>query len=325
MHARGTTRLSIAACLAALTTSPASADGPVIDVHRHVTWPGDDDAAYRGKVLEEMGRENVVLSLIHLTEPSDVQDWALQSPDRFIAGPMFPCPRNTTEPFYRCFPETQGWPDIDWLEREARAGRIGLLGEMLFVYAGVAPDDPRMRPYWALAAKHDLPVMVHINRGPPPGARNSLRGVPGCCPDFDGELGNPALLRPILDRHPGLRIVLFHAGMGNAPDHLPFPAETLALLRDYPSVYLDMSILNSVAPAEAHEAELKRFIDAGFGSRILLGSDNLPIALIKRRLEAIDWLSPQQRRAIYYDNAARFLRLSEERIAAHRSAAGISD
>jgi hypothetical protein len=34
-----------------------------------------------------------------------------------------------------------------------------------------------------------------------------------------------------------------------------------------------MSILNSVSPAETHEAELKRLIDAGFGDRILFGSD----------------------------------------------------
>src|SRR6266511_3783522 len=83
----------------------------------------------------------------------------------------------------------------DWvLEREMAAGNIGILGEMLFVYAGVHPDDKRMSPYWALAAKDDVPVAVHINRGPPPGV--GPRSNPRCCPAFDGGNGQPCPAAP---------------------------------------------------------------------------------------------------------------------------------
>ena len=75
-----------------------------------------------------------------------------------------------------------------------------------------------------------------------------------------------------------------------APDLLPFNTEIEALLKDYATVYFDMSILNSVAPAETHEAELKRLINAGFGDRIMFGSDTRPAAPILRRLENIAWL-----------------------------------
>jgi len=78
------------------------------------------------------------------------------------------CPQTREQPFYRCFAETKGWPDLTWLEREMAAGRIGVLGEMLFVYTGVDPNNSKMAPYWALAAKYDVPVAVHINRGPGP-------------------------------------------------------------------------------------------------------------------------------------------------------------
>lgn len=189
------------------------------------------------------------------------------------------------------------------------AGKIRILGEMLFVYVGVRPDDVRLAPYWALAAKHDVPVSVHINRGP--GPASGLRG-----PAFDAEMGNPVLLRPVLERHRGLRIVLAHVGTGS-PDLLPFNAEIDALLKDYSTVSFDMSILNSVAPAEAHEAELKRLINAGFSDRIMFGSDTRPAAPILRRLENIAWLTGSQRRAILYDNAARFLRLDAQTIARH--------
>jgi uncharacterized protein len=294
------------------TVAQRPAREPIIDVHRHASWPGTSDDVQRAALLAEMDAAGIVLSLLHINEPGDVQGWLEAAAGRFIGGPAMPCPQTREEPFYRCFAETKGWPDLMWLEREMAAGRIGILGEMLFVYAGVHPDDTRMAPYWALAAKYDVPVTVHINRGP--GPASGLRG-----PAFNGEMGNPALLRPVLERHRGLRILLAHVGTGGAPDILPFNTEINALLKDYSTVYFDMSILNSVAPAQTHEAELKRLIDAGFGDRIMFGSDTRPAAPILRRLEDIAWLTEKQRRAILYENAARFLRLDAQTIARHHA------
>jgi predicted TIM-barrel fold metal-dependent hydrolase len=105
---------------------------------------------------------------------------------------------------------------------------------------------------------------------------------------------------------------------GRQPDFPPFDEETFALLRDYPRVHLDLTILNSVFPADVHERELRRLVDARFGDRIMFGTDGQPAGPILRRLEAIPWLTHDQRRAILYDNAARFLRLDARTIAAHR-------
>jgi hypothetical protein len=294
---------------------PAAA-GPIIDVHKHASWPGADDAAARSALLAEMDAEGIVLSLLHLNEPGDVKGWLQAAPGRFIGGPAMPCPATPQEPFFRCFADTQGWPELTWLEDELAAGRIGILGEMLFVYSGVHPDDKRMRPYWALAAKYDVPVAIHINRGPPPGV--GPRRDPRCCPAFDGELGNPALLRPVLERHPRLRVLLQHVGGSGSPGHATFEKETLALLADHSTVYFDTSIWNSESPDDEHQAGLRQLIDAGFGDRILFGSDTRPAGPVLRRLERIDWLSAAQRRAILYDNAARFLRLDAQTIARHR-------
>ena len=317
LGARATRSGPVADIAAAEPPATAQRFQPIIDVHRHASWPGADDAAARAALLAEMDAEGVVLSLLYINEPGDVQGWLEAAPGRFIGGPAMPCPQTPQEPFYRCFAETKGWPELGWLEREMAAGRIGVLGEMLFVYTGVRPDDAGMSPYWALAAKYDVPVAVHINRGPPPGS--GPRRDPKCCPAFDGEMGNPALLRSVLERHRGLRILLEHVGTGGAPDNLPFNKEIEALLRDYSSVYFDMSILNSDAPAETHEAELKRWIAAGFADRILFGSDNRPAAPILRRLERIAWLTPKQHQAILYDNAARFLRLDKRTINRHHT------
>lgn len=78
-----------------------------------------------------------------------------------------------------------------------------------------------------------------------------------------------------------------------------------------------MSIVNSDAPEDVHQAKLRRLIDAGLGDRIMFGSDTRPAGPILRRLENIGWLAASQRRAILYDNAARFLRLDAQTIARH--------
>ncbi|MEQ8178180.1 MAG: amidohydrolase family protein [Amphiplicatus sp.] len=297
-------------------TGAATAPQPVINAHIHAAWPHSDDAAYRAEVVREMADNNIVLAVLHINERSDMDDWARAEPGLFIASPAFPCPVGTDDPNHECFIEEGGWPSLDWLEEGLASGEIGAFGEMLFIYTGVAANDARMDPYWALAAKYDAPVFVHINRGPPPASPSRPEG---CCPNFDSDLGNPALLKPALEKYPSLRISLQHAGFPAAPqfDNIDYWEETLSLMRDYPNVYADMTIVNSIVPVEVHAAALRRFIDEGFADRIMFGTDNMPATAIVARLDGFDFLTPEQRRAILYDNAARFLRLDAETIDRH--------
>lgn len=39
--------------------------------------------------------------------------------------------------------------------------------------------------------------------------------------------------------------------------------ETVALMNDYPGVYADMSVLNSVGPRSLHDASLRKLVNAG--------------------------------------------------------------
>ncbi len=306
---------ALSACTPSQDASSADpAPQPIINVHMHSAWPGGDDA-YRDDVVKEMDSNNIVLSVLHFTEAADIDDWARAEPQRFLAGPQMPCPQREEGVLF-CFPDEDGWADLTWLETHMASGDIGAMGEMLFVYAGIAPDDPRMDGYWALAEKYEVPVGVHINRGPPIGAPPRLEG---CCPDFNSDIGNPELLRPVLDQYPGLRIYLQHAGIPAMPDldDIDYTEETFALMRDYPNVYAEMTILNSLWPVEIHEAVLKNFIAQGFGDRIMFGTDNLPAAPIIERLNSFEFLTEAQRRGIFYDNAARFLKLEQEVIDAH--------
>ncbi len=61
---------------------------------------------------------------------------------------------------------------------------------------------------------------------------------------------------------------------------------------------------------------LRRLLDAGLGKRLMFGSDATPSRpqLIPETVEAIEsvsFLTDEQKRDIFYNNAARFLRLDD--------------
>ena len=291
--------------------TPAAAQSerpqPIIDMHRHTPWPGEPDAEGLALIRKELRAHHVVASALFITGQEDVAIYRTDEASRLLLSPMMPCPALTADRKW-CFTEADGqMPSLAWLDQQlARGGLVGI-GELVFNYSAVHPNGREMAPYWALAAKHDVPAFVHTGRGPDAGL--GPRRHAGCCPDYQADFGNPALLRPVLSKQSRLRLVLQHAGF----DYMD---ETIALMRDFPNVYAEMSVLNSVGPRELHDASLKRLAEAGLADRILLGSDDQDYTLILERIEGADFLTPAQRRGIYYDNAARFLRLDPKTIAA---------
>jgi predicted TIM-barrel fold metal-dependent hydrolase len=84
---------------------------------------------------------------------------------------------------------------------------------------------------------------------------------------------------------------------------------------------VDVGVIVFTQPRAAFYRYLAGIIDAGFGKRVMFGSDQMvwPGA-IERSIAVIEetpFLGEAARRDIFYNNAARFLRLSEEQIARH--------
>lgn len=193
------------------------------------------------------------------------------------------------------------------LRRHLEAGDFRILGEITNQYAGIVPDDERREPYWALAEELDIPVAIHLGEGYP--------GAPYLDdPDYRVRFGSPLLLEEVLVRHPKLRLYVMHYGS-------PLVDEMIAVMQTYPNVYIDIGGNTWPYPREYFYSQLKQFIDAGFGKRILFGSDQMMWPeLIELSIEIIEqapFLSEEQRRDILYNNAARFLRLSEEEMTRH--------
>ena len=193
---------------------------------------------------------------------------------------------------------------VDSLEKLFRSGEFKVFGEITIQYEGRLPSDSAFEPYLALAERLDIPMGIHIGTGPP--------GAPYLfAKDYRARMHSALVLEEALIRHPNLRVYVMHAGW-------PMLDDMLATLYTHPQLYVDVGAIVYVLPKKEFYFYLERLVNAGFGKRIMFGSDNMvwPKA-IKIGIETINkasFLSSEQKRDILFNNAARFLRLTEKEI-----------
>jgi uncharacterized protein len=247
------------------------------------------EAEHMRATLAAMRSYNIVKGFVSNDNcPLDVLSrWRAADPSRVVATPYFE--GSAGSPL----------PDIALLRSEYAAGWLGAMGEVGAQYGGLSPADPQLEAYFALAEKLDIPVGVHTGLGAP--------GTPyRCCPDFRITFGNPRLLEEVLIRHPKLRLYLMHAGW-------PYLAETKALMYMYPQVYADLAVIDWIIPHEEFHEYLRALMRAGFGKRLMFGSDQMrwpeAIGMAVEGIESARFLTQEQKRDIFYNNASRFLRL----------------
>jgi len=234
-------------------------------------------------------------------EPEDIARWRAAAPERVIAGlDLRITPRSPSARFQARSPE-----EVRALHA---AGTFQVLGEVMAQYEGVAPADPRLEPYWRLAEELGIPVGIHLG----PGSAGGAYQGGGYRARHSSALG----LEEVLVRHPRLRLYIMHAGY-------PLIDDLLALLYAHPQVYVDVSAIVATEPRPAFHRYLERIVEAGFGGRVMFGTDQgiwpglIEVAI--RSIEEAPFLSERQRRDIFYNNAARFLRLSPEQVARHHA------
>ncbi len=154
----------------------------------------------------------------------------------------------------------------------------------------------------------DIPVAIHVGPGPP--GAPYLPGSAG----YRAKLHSPLVLEEVLVRHPKLRLSAMHAGW-------PMLDDALAMLWTHPQLYVDVGVISFAIPRPAFHNYLRRIVEAGFGKRVLFGSDQMVwpeiIEVAIESIETADFLDQNQKRDILYNNAARFLGLSQDQIARH--------
>lgn len=252
------------------------------DCARQIKAPVSDDEI-RNRSIAELERLNVVAAVTS-GDADFVERWRRQAPNRIIPGLSFGAGK---------------LPGIAELRALHTAGRLKVMGEITTQYGGIAPNDPKLEPYYALAEELDIPVAIHVD-GTAPGF--AYFGTP----KFRAALGDPLLLEDVLLRHPKMRIYVMHAGY-------PLIDRLIALMHAHPQVYVDTGVIDYVLPRAEFHRYLRRLVEAGFAKRIMFGSDQMvwpdTIAVAVEHIESADFLTARQKRDILYNNAARFLRL----------------
>lgn len=329
MHPRAGLFVAVAAVGVTLNAQPPSPPPPIIDMHMHAlaadeqgppplgmctpfpeytawdpktsfpdqflsrfkkpqcqdpVWsPMTDDEVMR-QTLAIADRRNIIGVLSGSAERVDA--WMKARPARFIPALSFQIGASNT-------------PTPAALRARHAAGQLKVLGEITNQYAGIAPDDPRMEPYWALAEQLDIPVGIHVGTGPP--------GVVYLgAAKYRARLHSALTVEEVVARYPKLRLYIMHAGY-------PMIDDLLAVLYSHPQVYVDVGIIVYNQPRPAFYRYLQAIVDAGFGNRVMFGSDQMVWpGTIERAIAVIEeapFLSAAQKRDIFYNNAARFLRL----------------
>jgi hypothetical protein len=279
-------------------TQTSSAHPPVIDAHNHGT-PAD---FARGDTLNVRYRLATML-------PIDVDKWQSADHSRLVLALAFPCDHGRAAMFgVPCMANGGDLPDTAWVRAQIKAGHVQAFGEIVAQYIGMPPTDPRLDPYWSLAEEFDIPVGIHMGYGPPNGAYESSP-TPVKTPNFRAAHGNPMLLEDVLVRHKQLRVSVMHAGW-------PMLESMIALLYAHPNVYVDVAGLQSerLVPRASYYRHLRGLVEAGFGKRIMYGTDGPSSAFAAKGIHAIlaaDFLTADQKADILCWNAQRFFRLQE--------------
>lgn len=204
---------------------------------------------------------------------------------------------------------------IETLKLKIKNGEVLGIGEVGNFYTGIAPNDPVLDTLYRIAEENDLPIGIHFGLAFPSSQLTTY-------PNMRVEYANPLMLQDVLIKFPKLRLYIMHAG-------LPFfPEETFAMLFMFLNLYADISALPWGGLASGYLKEsLKEFLikadKNGFIGRLMFGSDEHirpgAIGLSIDFINQADYLTETQKRYILYNNAARFLKLSDAEIKKHFS------
>jgi len=287
---------------------PEIYSGPIIDMHLHAyssnNFSGPSPNPSTGAMSVNTHRKhyeqciallkahNVVLAMVDCMSLGTLEPWIRMLGDHVVI-------RGFRKEF----------EDISRFENLVSEGRIELFGEVAPIYIGLSPTDPAFFPYYDICEQYDIPVGIH--------AGGSFSGITSNNKDFRLRLGDPFLVEDILVDYPDLRVYLMHAGAH-------FYERTAMLMVQYPNVYVDIAALNWVPEAQIFLSPfLKLAKDYQVLDRVMYGSDQMvwpeAIEMAINNVQALNFLTLEEKKGIFYSNAARFLRLSGEEISRHHT------
>lgn len=243
------------------------------------------DKEFQDALVNTMNRLNI--TVVASGDAGIINAWSKAAPGRVIPS--------------LAILSTEGL-SVQAFEDSLRTGFYKVVGEVAPQYQGMSPSDMSLDPYFAVAEKLNIPVAIHMGTG-----GNGMANITS--PKYRASVGNPLLLEDLLARHPKLKIWVMHAGY-------PMIDEMIALMGANAYVYVDIAgMIWSYPLAEVHEY-IRRMVQAGFGKRILYGTDLMVWPKLLETsigvIENANYLSFDQKRDILFNNAVRFFRIDEK-------------
>ena len=282
-------------------------DGPIIDMHIHAYGEGNPlfgkthpptlrEKTYKGvtsaveqkeKTLEKFRKHNIVKAVV-----TDGQLWIDNNEELILTANV-----KTTSALRNQFEEN----------------KLKVIAEIGSFYAGILANDSSIMPFFELAQALNIPVGFHVLPG---GPNYGIHHFPEMLGKMRVRNANPLQLEDALVKFSNLKLYIMHGGW-------PYIEDLKGLMYAHPNVYVDISVLNWILPQEELNNYLKSLIDAGFGNRILFGTDQMVWPdTIDDAVESVNsahFLTIKQKEDIFYNNAAKFLGLTEEEIAKHKA------
>lgn len=282
--------------------------GKIIDMHIHSYTQGDfgerepaaDHYGNKGSANAEIHRMETfdafknwnITKAVVSGNPESVENWvAKDSSNRILRGILMFAPND------------YGMDSVQF-EQMVKDKKIEVFGEIGAYYSGTTLSDSVWQPFLRICEKYDIPVAVHTGGGDPGGTYS-------WSPKARLKLGDPYLTEDVLVKYPRLRIYLMHAGGEEWHEH------TLRLMAYYPQLYTDIAVMLWVEPNTQRTVTdfLKKVKHAGYLDRVMYGSDQMlwPYAIQKSIdfLNSLDFLTKDEKENIFYNNAARFLKLEK--------------
>jgi len=248
--------------------------------------PARSDEEMQNEVMRRIRDFN--MTMVAFGDPEILHKWVAAAPQgRIIPGIGI---SNATEMSVNAFRDS------------LKSGFYRIMAEVAPQYQGISPSDPVLDPYFTVAEEMGIPVGIHMGTGGN-GMANLMQ------PKYRASLGDPLLLEDLLARHPKLKIWVMHAGY-------PLAEHMIAIMGANAYVYLDISGMIWSYPLDEVSWYIKRLIQAGFGKRIMYGTDFMMWPRLFETsmgvIEYAQYLSEEQKRDILFNNAARFLRLDRD-------------
>lgn len=272
-----------------LSSMPGSGPGeaPPSFIHTGCAHPlkaAKSDAEFQEALLATAERLNI--TFVASGDAEILHRWKKAAPDRVIPS-IGVGPKMSVEAF----------------EDSLSNGFYQVMGEIAPQYQGLSPADESLDEYFGVAEKLGIPVGIHMGTG-----GNGMANITS--PKYRASMGNPFLLEEVLAKHPNLKIWVMHAGY-------PMIDEMIALMGANAYVYVDLAGFIWSYPLEEIHMYLRRLVQAGFGKRILYGTDLMVWPELLETsigvIENANYLSEDQKRDIFFNNAVRFFKLDPKK------------